>query len=264
MKKWILGIFVVSLAVVAPRTASANFADWFDECAIGKRVSLLIDGIVVGFGPAIGFAASGNSLDVSGLADCEGDPELLDVQFKEVRPRWVSGGTTSTSGKLIVDLQRRYTFDTDRNGVPDVTTGYGDIWRWKKKSTGEYYKARYTLSSNNKAGLLEMKMTGTVLPNTGSQTPASYTAPSVAAPAGYVYLKDVQIGTDSASRYASWIPVNGVNIRIWFKEKKVSARSVMKNAAGSTSTVKVAMGTVLARSVPKGGGFYQHIVYRRP
>lgn len=265
IKKWILGIFVVSLAVVAPREASANFADWFSECALGKRLSLAIDIIVVGAGPAIGFAASGNSLDVSGLADCDGDPQLLDVQFREVRPRWSSGGSTSTSGKLVVDMQRRYTFDTDNNGVPNVVTGYGDIWRWKKTSTGEYYKARYTLSSDNKNGSLTMAMAGSALANTGSQTPASHTAPGVVSPTGYVYLQRVYLGTDSKSRYAPWIAVpNSPSILVWFVEKKVSARSVMKNAAGSVTTVKVAMGTVLARSVPKDGDFTQHIVYRRP
>lgn len=270
MKRWGMVAVVMGLIFGSASQASADFWDdmdpseWYDECALGKALNVEADGLwgadFIGTGDVIGAAG-----------DCNQDTlSMRDFNLRE-KPgtfRWNAGGTM-TNGKLSVDMQRRYGFDSDGNGAVDWYTQYGDTWRWKNRNKGEYFKGRYVLSgkitvrtSAASNPYISSWMDGTALANTGSQTPASGHTANAVSPTGYVYLTDVKMTRNNVRVFAIDTQYNGNAIRIWHVREAVQGQNTVRNSAWNAKNVTLSLGEVWAKSVPKSGSRYQHIVYR--
>jgi len=261
VQRFMRGLIVVGL-VFAGSTVNAyadlfDISDWFDECQLGKLLNIGMDTFVPDKGPLVG-----NQVE---FGECSGEVDMAKFTMPEKSGsvRWAAG-STATSGKLMVDLQRRYAFDTNDN--PDTIefwTGKGDLWRWKKADKSEYFKAYYTLSSrigtSNNITSLTIGMGGTAVAGTGSMTPASYSGLGIA-PAGYTTLVNIHLEGYDENRYADW-PGDGT-VKIRYISKKIRGKSVVKDSSGQKSTVTVELGKVFTRSVPKNGKLHQHIVFR--
>lgn len=261
VQRFMRGLLVVGL-ILAGSSANAyaglldDITDWFDECNLGETLGIALDGIAPGGGTFIGNQVA--------YGECSGEVDLAEfwLPAQSGSLRWAAG-STATSGKLMVDLQRQYGFDTNDNPETiEWTTRKGDMWRWKKQDKSEYFKAKYALSSKIATSgktTLTMGMTGTAMADTGSMTPASYSA-SATAPTDYVNLVDIGKELYAMNRYAEW-PGDGT-VKIRYITKKIRGKSFVKNSSGNQATVTVELGKVVTRAVPKNGKLHQHIVFR--
>ena len=252
MKTWLGSLLMLGLLLGPAGSASADLSDWFSECTLGTTFNAFFDGSLFG----VPFIGIGNEVRAG---DCgEQQPDLHDFHFRQ-RPgslHW-GAGLVTTSGKLSADLQRQYGFDTDNNGLADTWSAWGNVWRWRKQSANEYYKATYLLGSEQiVSGKLSMSLTPGQLP--GSQSSPRGRV-GVWMPAGYTYLYDISHRSTPPFVYAIW--VNGKMIR--FVSKRIYAQSFVADPSWRyTTVVEANLGKIIAKSVPANGKYYQHIVFR--
>ena len=263
MKRWwIFGLCLISFSISLGGTRSvwafhfditdSDPLNWFDECNFGKLFGLPEDGVSQDGVKWIGTTVGGGDCDIDQL-------RMVDFQIDPINPRWVPGSTL-TDGKLIVDIRRRYGFDTNGNNMADNWTGHGTYWRYKSKTTGTYFKGRQSVGSRIKSAALYMQNTESAIPNTGSQIPPSLTTATVSTPQGYYNLYDVRFsGNLTGNSPYSTVGSNGA--RTWYAGRNVTSRSVLLNANSKTKTITFVAGQVWAKSTPGNNKRYQHIVY---
>ncbi len=281
--RWLVVVLVgCVLSLGAPGKAHAfdlpglpdpdDIADWFDECNLGKIFGLPTDGKVKLGGAD--FDVIGNSME---FGECSGEIELQDFWLPEDLVAWMptpdklNPPGTYTSGKLVLNIKRRYQFKLGDAGA--WLTGPGGLLRWKKNSKSEYYKGRHYLVADITSGKIAVTLAAKEAPNTSSMT-YSPQKRLIKDSANTVIEMGV-LATGSAPIIIGVVIENvvldGYNVRRYnppyaavpYVVKDVRGKAIARNSAGQRVTINVELNKLVTRSVPAHNKLHQHMIHRK-
>jgi hypothetical protein len=203
-------------------------------------------------------------IDCNLLGDCAGAPKVKDFNIGRIgtTERWI-GDAARTSGMMVVDLDKRFGFDTDTDDAAEVWTTWGRVFRWRAKSRAEYYVAKYELRApvDNSSGYrIAMTVRGVAVPNTGSQVPKTYSAPWQSILDNRYKIRTLRF----AGRH-TWNSPYGIwkdGMLFSFASKKFIGKAKLVNPAGTVLWRKYKMGKFTSKSFKANGKYHNHLVYR--